>query len=368
MRYLYPCNGQHAFFCINTYLLYKHIMNETATYPLCVPEYDQDGSAITAQSLTAFHKQHGLSRMGKAIALAGHSEDAAKSAERKTFKTACETEMMQLIPELLRTDMKEHPPYGLPKILAGERLGHLPVSRAGLHATTFLTHFQTEQLRKRCQDAPTVHAAMEQIAVHTQRSIASIMLEAYTRWKHAHPDAIEPHAGTTAMNAMATGLPHLPVENLLSASGNSNTVMWQLLAVLPAVFEQETGQVPTVEEASEIAGNSIETLELLASAHFHVFAAMYGRLFQAGRGTHQEPNVNPRWFCLRRDGDRIFMALKSEVLLGLPVGQSGSRIRTMCAALLAKADGKSVIQHVYERNVKLAKEMVYPAFCVAAVD
>jgi hypothetical protein len=343
-------------------------MNKTATYPLCVPEYDQDGSAITAQSLTTFHKQHGLARMGKAIALVGRSEAAAKSAERKTFKAVCETEMMRLIPALLRTDVEQHPPYGLPNILAGEQLGELRMGRSGLQATTFLTHVQTDLLRQKCLEAPSVHASMEQIAVHTQRSIAKIMLEAYTRWKHAHPDAIEPHASTTAMNATATGLPHLPTENLLSASGNSNTVMWQLLAVLPAVFEQETGLVPTVEEASEIAGNSIETLELLASAHFHVFAAMYGRLFQAGRGTHQEPNVNPRWFCLRRDGDRIFMALKSEVLLGLSVGQSGSRIRTMCAALLAKADGKSVIQHVYERNVKLAKEMVYPTCCVAAVD
>lgn len=320
---------------------------------------------VTHQSLTALHQQHGLSRMGNARALVRHPARMLDSAvDPKTHKTASEMEMIALIPGILAKEVAEHPPYGLQHIVDNEAFGILPVTRDGLARSVYMTPRQTQLLQNECLTDRTIEGSVQRIAAYTQRSIAGLMYTAYKQWKFSRcAEEVELHEQRTAFCNHPIGLPGNPTENLLVATGNSNNVMWRMLQVVPEVFHRDVGYTPSVEEATTVAANSVRTLELLASCHFHVFITINERLHQSVRSMHRLRSFHPGWLTLRRDRENVFVALNASLLQALNIGQTGSRTRNMCAALLAEVDGKSVIAHVYERNVQLARDMVYPAHC-----
>ncbi len=327
---------------------------------------DEPPAVVTYQSLTNLHKELGFTMADFALLLGKDpsKKKGRKKPDAKQRKAAEERRILEGAFEEFDRHSRNHPPFGLSLPAEGESFTSIRAGVYGVIATDWLTPEETLELQRMFKGVPS-YVIVQNIGALTHQKIAFTISRTFIAGMAAMQNSQrKAFKKDTSECNVHTRLPMNPLANAIVASGNSNRFMWDVLEVIPHVFENQFGRLPTPDEAEEIAKNSADFVEMFASCHFHVFLAMNDRLMQIQSRILRSPFFDPRWFRLRQRNGKLMLAVDDLVLQELPVLKKGSDVRTMCAALLAKKDGESLIEHVYRENVRIARPMLYDNVCL----
>ncbi len=260
----------------------------------------------------------------------------------KIAKAAYETRLLTQVCTTLPQMSAEHPPYGLiAPVKDPQKIISLDAQQCDAR---FLTTRET-QLILREGALKTVHALSD-------LKIQIILNDLFRDIQESEDFLKLKPAGDKYASDITDGLAVSWKQVVQSAASNAKRSEFIILKQIIIQCLRTMNCLPTREEFLQIAKNSQSLLEILATTHQSIFKILNARII------HDE-RLGLRHSLVTKYGEPQIV-LKKTIVDNLKIERGQPKVRTMCAALLAKDEnGISLLEHSYKEDSHIVADMLY---------
>ena len=307
-------------------------MGDFMTYADRLPQFDPS-LHLTGADLRQLEKAYGYEALSQ--------PDGA--SEEKIRKASYEVRMMTQACLRFRRQSIDHPPYGLP----------LPLENPGAVVVLVPTHVQAAFLSEE-----ETAAVLEQLPLKGVQALSDLKLQLIVNQllAEALPDVEFAKADRSARAYVRTatgGQTDSWKAVIQSAASNAKRSEFIVLKHIIIQWMKQVGRLPTREEFTEVVGQSESLLKMLATTHQEVFRTLNAPLIADEQHQRFHRLVN-------KDGKGQLAIDKGILDLPLKMNRAQPKVRTMCAALLAKDDdGVSLLEHSYREDAAMVTDMLF---------
>lgn len=306
-------------------------------YASRLPSFDPS-IHLTSADLRAVEKKHGYGDIANSVSVNPNGANG-----QKITKAGYETRLFTTAIERFTRSSVDHPPYGLVKPTARNIAVMLPQTFP-LGPQEYFSPMETQAMLA-IGSMKTFHAVSD---LKLQCIIHELLTEAATTDEFLAAKPSGDGYARIASEGRAEGWK----QTIQSAASNAKRSEFIALKQIMIQWMRTMERMPTREEFEEIAIESQALLEILATTHQSIFKTLNGRIIE-------DANAG-KMHKLIRKGEKGQLTLEKRILDNMTIERSQNKIRTMCAALLAKdSDGISLLQHSYREDMHIVADMLY---------
>lgn len=305
-----------------------------------LPTFDP-AKHLVASDLRAIEEKNGYQDLPQVFERKMGTNTIGMSAA-KIRKSQHETQLLVAACAKMERAKIEHPPYGLIRPFAGmsrliapeltpvtaspmeEEELRLLMQAGGLNGLHALSDLKLQHILHALLCDPEVQASLAAAQAEASQVVRVTTNNRTSDWKHT----------------------------IQSSASNAKRSDFILLRQILIQFVRTLKRAPTREEFLDCAAGSQDTLEVLATTHQAVFKSLNERIIKdASVGTHHE---------LVQHNGKGKVVLRKNIVDRLDVERGQPKIRTMCAALLAKDEGgASVLERNFAEDTALVADAVF---------
>lgn len=296
---------------------------------------------LVASDLRAVEEKHGYQDLPQVFERKMGTNTIGMSAA-KIRKSQHETRLLVAACENMERAKAEHPPYGFIRPFPG-------MTRLIAPELTPVTadYMEEEELRLMMQAGGLngLHALSD---LKLQYILHALLCDPEVQASLAAAQAEASQVVRVTTNNRTSDWKHTIQSSASNAKRSDFILLRQILIQLVRTLKR----TPTREEFLDCAAGSQDTLEVLATTHQAVFKSLNERIIKdASVGTHHE---------LVQHNGKGKVVLRKKILDRLDVERGQPKIRTMCAALLAKDEsGASVLERNFAEDTALVADAVF---------
>ncbi len=307
-------------------------MGDFMEYAKQLPPFNPDVH-LTGADLRRLEKEHGYEAMSQP------DTDSAGKIQKASYEVGMMTEACLRF----KQQSIDHPPYGLSAPLEN------PLELALISPAKVEGSFMTEEETAMALECLPLKGVQALSDLKLQLILNQLVVEAFPTPAFAQ---VLPAARTYAQTVTGGQIDSWKLI-MQSAASNAKRSEFIVLKHIVIQWMKQVGRLPTREEFTEVVSHSEPLLETLATTHQEVFRVLNAPLILDERRQQFHRLVN-------KDGKGQLAIDKSILDLPLKFNVSQPKVRTMCAALLAKdADGVSLLEHSYREDAAMVTEMLF---------